>query len=424
MSKGSQFFRSVLKALKNFATRNIGIKIVALLFAALLWGYIMADLNPIQPKTVSDVKITLEGTNDLLSRNLIVVDSETGTARVTINSNINNHSSLNANRVLCVASVATINEAGTYELMLDATVQNDLGTVDSVSPSTVTVEVDNLVSKNIPVRLTLAGDVAEGYEIVSQTISNSIIVEGAERYIAPIAWAEAVVDVSGMTSDFESAVTVSFYDRAGESLEVITRSSDEPSVVVQLGILAVKEDVPIRLVLSEYDEYYYEVISSITFDTVDLLGDKDILDSIDYITTVEVPITEDMLDSTVTRNYNLNIPDGVQLRAGQQRSVGVTITVKDAEDEMEVEIPIESVGLDKDIMLSTDSPTYITIMVKGKVRELEQLVVSDFTAIADFTGRGVGTHEIVVTAEYGGKLEIVLVRDTERCSFTLVSYAE
>ncbi|MDO4543118.1 MAG: CdaR family protein [Clostridia bacterium] len=427
MSKGKRFFQSLLQVLKNFVTKNLHLKIIAIIFAALLWGYILADINPEQPKTVSDVKITLDGTNDLMTRHLIVVDSETGTARVTVNSNINNHSSLTAARINCVASVATINEAGTYQLTLDATVQNDMGTVSQVSPSSITVEVDNLISKTVPVRLVLEGEVEEGYEIISRTIANSITIEGAERYIDPVAWAVATVNIEGMNEDYESAVNVEFYNEAGEVLDVITRTGDNPSVVVQLTVLAVKENVPIKLVMSEYDEKYLEVVTSMPYSTIDLLGDKEVLNAIESIETTEIPITEDMIGTTVTESFTLNLPDGVQLRTGQLRTIRVTIVVKDAEDEMEFEVPITIEGLDKDLEVGADTPTFITILVRGKVRDLEQTTSGDFEAIADLSGLAAGTHELIVAANYIGKLEddaLVLVRDSQRCTYTLITIIE
>jgi hypothetical protein len=44
-----------------------------------------------------------------------------------------------------------------------------------------------------------------------------------------------------MTDSYESAVNVEFYNEDGEVIDVITRTGDSPSVVVQLSILAVRK---------------------------------------------------------------------------------------------------------------------------------------------------------------------------------------
>ena len=162
------FSTALLNRFKGFFTRNIGLKIVAFIFAILLWAYVLVALNPVRSKSINDVPITLEGYTDLLSRNLILVNSDFGLADVEVNATITNHAELDNSRVNCRASLSTISAAGTYRLPLSVTVQSNLGTVASVNPRTVTVEVDNLVVKTVPVKLQTVGALPEGYEVVGQ----------------------------------------------------------------------------------------------------------------------------------------------------------------------------------------------------------------------------------------------------------------
>ena len=74
--KRKNVFKAVLASFKGFFTRNLGLKIVALVFAILLWAYVLVALNPVRSKSIDDVPITLEGHTDLLSRNLILVNSD------------------------------------------------------------------------------------------------------------------------------------------------------------------------------------------------------------------------------------------------------------------------------------------------------------------------------------------------------------
>ena len=177
--KRKNVFKAVLASFKGFFTRNLGLKIVALVFAILLWAYVLVALNPVRSKSIDDVPITLEGYTDLLSRNLILVNSDLGMADVEVNATITNHSDLDASRITCRASLGTISAAGTYRLPLSVTVQSNLGTVASVDPRTVTVEVDNLIVKTVPVKLELTGTLPEGYEVVAESMVSTITVEGA-----------------------------------------------------------------------------------------------------------------------------------------------------------------------------------------------------------------------------------------------------
>ena len=77
------FFASLWEKLKGMFTKNLGIKISAVVFALLLWAYVLVVLNPVRTKLIDKVPISLEGYNDLLSRNLILVEQDLGQASVS-----------------------------------------------------------------------------------------------------------------------------------------------------------------------------------------------------------------------------------------------------------------------------------------------------------------------------------------------------
>ena len=48
----------ILNWLKGFFTKNLALKIVSLLFAMLIWGYVMVEVNPKRVKTITDVPVS------------------------------------------------------------------------------------------------------------------------------------------------------------------------------------------------------------------------------------------------------------------------------------------------------------------------------------------------------------------------------
>ena len=64
---------SALKTwLKNAFTKNLALKIVSLIFAMLLWGYVLMSENPQRTKTLTNVPISVEGGADLIARKLVL----------------------------------------------------------------------------------------------------------------------------------------------------------------------------------------------------------------------------------------------------------------------------------------------------------------------------------------------------------------
>ena len=64
----SGFWKRVWAAVKGFCTKNGAVKFVALLFAILLWGYVLTDQNPSRTKTVANVPTSFEGEAELLAQ--------------------------------------------------------------------------------------------------------------------------------------------------------------------------------------------------------------------------------------------------------------------------------------------------------------------------------------------------------------------
>ncbi len=390
--KRKNVFKAVLASFKGFFTRNLGLKIVALVFAILLWAYVLVALNPVRSKSIDDVPITLEGYTDLLSRNLILVNSDLGLADVEVNATITNHSDLDASRITCRASLGTISAAGTYRLPLSVTVQSNLGTVASVDPRTVTVEVDNLIVKTVPVKLELTGTLPEGYEVVAESMVSTITVEGAARYIEPTVRAVATVDLTGRTENVEESVNVVFYDKNDNEVTVVTRSQNTPNVTVRATISAYKL-VNIRPEVTLEDDVYYESINQVSPASVVLYGTSEALAAIDTVSTQALVLPAER--GVVTRDLTLVLPEGVSLKRGQSSSVTLNAVVTEKTGEIALEAPLTYANLGKDLAIADGAPTIAYLTVSGPLKQVEQVTPESLTVKVDLAGYGPGDWELI-----------------------------
>ncbi len=394
--QAKRFFASLWDSLKKLFTRNLGLKVISLIFAVLLWAYVLVVLNPVRTKNISDVPISLEGYNDLLSRNLIVVDQDLGMADVSVNAEITNHASLDASRINCRASLSTITGPGKFRLPVSATVQGNLGSVSEVSPSTVTVEVDKLMKKTVPVRVVYEGILPAGYEVLSETYSTTISVEGASRFVENAVRAVATIDLSDRTSDINETVKVVFFNAEGEEINVVTRTGDAPSVLVYVSISAVKK-VPVVPQLNLPDEEYYEVSVQSKPDYVNIYGDIEVLNDVEEVLTENVVLEE--TPGIQTLETTIVLPEGVSLKSGQSTKVKLTVTVTEKEGEKEIQVPLKVNGVSEGFHLGENIPATVTVIARGKMKQLNQLGAENITATADLIGRIAGIHEITPVLE-------------------------
>ena len=290
-------WKRVWAALKGFCTKNAAIKVVALLFAILLWGYVLTDQNPSRTKTVANVPTSFEGEAELLAQGLCVRGDRAAIlsdVTVQVRTQIAYYASLTANQISATISLRNISEARTYELPVNATVSGGYGVVQSVTPGTVSVEIDTRLTKTIPVTTVYTGTLPDGYwaDMSASSVTTRVDVEGPKTDIERIKRAECVVDLSDCTSTIYSTYDIILYDENDEVISPDILIGTVPTSTVRIPIYPVKT-VPVNVKgsLEGLDNLAanHELFSATaTPQTVRLVGQQSVLDEIDSLSLIHI----------------------------------------------------------------------------------------------------------------------------------------
>ena len=236
---------SALKTwLKNAFTKNLALKIVSLIFAMLLWGYVLMSENPQRTKTLTNVPISVEGGADLIARKLVLSgDKDYGSVTVRVSTQLTSYSDLTADDITASINLSNITATGEHEVIITA--RSAIGTTVSVSPDHIKVNVDNLVSRSIPVEIDLEGELDEGYWAGDVIYSRNMIdIEGPLEYVSRIDSAKGVLNIDSATSSINKSVLLTLYDNEGNELDADLFYSKLPSVTARMEVLPMKT-VPI-----------------------------------------------------------------------------------------------------------------------------------------------------------------------------------
>ena len=280
--------------LKSFFTENISIKIIALLFAILLWGYVLTIENPEYVKIVRDVEITYTGENSLTAKGLMLVNREIGTTDVSVLCQIGKHSELDASRLSCVVdlssreiSLAEDEDSKVIPLTVETTIQNGYGSIQSVETSTVNVEVAKVSSRNsIPVGIEMKGSIPEGFQ-VSVPDRVLISVSGMKSLVDAIARGMVTIDLEAfpindpenLAGTYSGVYPVRFYNSGNVELEdIYNNSGDSYTSEVTVTIRAYK-DVEVEPDIRVEDLYTYTYTLSREY--VRVFGELEELEKID-----------------------------------------------------------------------------------------------------------------------------------------------
>ena len=163
MTNSNQKFSATLKSfVRDFFTKRIALKVVSLVFAMLLWGYVLMMQDPARIKTISNVNVTIEGEADLIARKLVIRgNKQFSDVIVKVKTQLTQYADLNIDDITATINLAGITEKGTYKITISA--KTTTGDIASISPSQVTVEVDKLVTRRVPVEIGFTGALPDGY---------------------------------------------------------------------------------------------------------------------------------------------------------------------------------------------------------------------------------------------------------------------
>lgn len=437
MTKSQKFFSALGRFIKNIFTKNILLKVVALLFALLLWGYVLSIENPEYTKRVRDVEIGITGESVLNSRGLMLKTRDTGTTDVDILCKINKHSELDASRVTCTVDLSnravTLDEDENSKIItldVKASVPAEYGTIQNLSVSTVELEVARIKTRdNVQITPKYTGSLPEGYTV--EVPSNlTISMTGEKAALDQIVRGEVTVDLDTfpindpetLANTYDCVLPVQFYNSSNMRLDEIYASDGEAFTVnVRVVIRAYKEldIVPSIEMLEEGYTYNYVLSRS----KIVVYGDRTLLDSIDSISTETITATPTMNNTPMSAA--LIIPDGLEPAQNYSKAITVTLFVRELEGSKEIEIPITYQNIAAGSSLTGNEPKTVAVKITGTLSALDAFNPEWIAANVDLNGYTEGTLELPIRYHIDGKASALTVEPlTETISVELIGPVE
>ncbi len=399
----------LVRGFKNFFTKNMALKVIAFVFAMLLWGYVLTDQKPMREKEVPNVATSFDGEAELIAQGYCVRGDRSEILQdvtVKVRTQITNYAYVTPSSIVASISLRNISEAREYNLPIQAVVTSSLGVVQSITPATVSVEIDTLVTKTIPITTTFSGALPEGYWADMDALSTTarLDITGPRTDISTITHGECIVDLNDRTSTIYSTFDVVFYDKNNKIVSSDIIIGTLPTSTVRLPINPMKNvpiDVESSLVGADNLAANHEIIKAVaTPATVRLVGDQATLDKIDLIALE--PIAVNGLDTTMTVTGELIVPDGVRLLDSE--TVSILLEVREMIiTQLFEQLEIQVHGKQGRANVSLSIPA-ADLTIEGRYSLVSMLSRSDVQLFVDVAGLTPGVYKLPVS---------VVVRDAD-----------
>jgi YbbR domain-containing protein len=400
---------NLLKTLSN----NWGYKILALVFAFILWLTVYNTEDPTRTETMTiNVSVINKESVDELNKYFEVVE---GAGRITfsITAPRSVHEKLSETDFAAIADMEylTIDEGGatgTVPIELKCTTSSLAESVKlSTTTKTLHVKLEKLMSKQFIITANAVGTVANGHALgaVNVTAPNVLKVSGPESVVSKIAAVVATIDVEDMSVNVTDTVVPVLYDNEGKEIDATRLTLSNETVNIAANILKVKEvPITIKPFGNPADSY---VITSILSDptTIRLKGSATVLNS---ISTIEIPSELVRIDGatgdvTATIDITDYIPYGAELVNASDATVEITVLIGKIRDRvfsLETE-NIVVIGLPTDAEIKF-THTSIAVTISGLEEDINMLAGSILSGSIDVTDLAEGTHTLPLTLDIDG----------------------
>lgn len=402
----------------KFMNNHWVMKIIALLFAILLYVSVNFDSDPLTAKkpgssfipgstidttTVSDVPVTTYFDHDNL-----VVTGVPENVSVTLEGSASELLKARQKDFKVYADLRNLS-IGTHKVELK---QKDLpkDLKATINPSTISVSIEEKVTKDFSVDVNILNrnKMKKGYKPEQPIVNpNSIQITASNEIIKSIHSVKASVNVENAEETVEQESRVTVYDKDGNVLPV----EIEPSVV-DITVPVTSPSKTLTFKISREGELADGIsISRIEAEPseVTVFGPLNVLDKLEFINGISVDLSKIKEDTTL----DVAVPKPPGVKKITPEKIKVKVKVEKAEKKVFDDQRIKIVGLGEGRTLQFLDPIskVLPVQILGASSIVDSIKASDIELYVNVTDLGDGEHDVKVEVNGPQNITSILPKD-------------
>ena len=373
---------------------KIGSILLSLSIAFGLWLYVVTNISIEDERTYHDIPVAFEGEIALEERGLMITSGTDASVDLRLYGARTNLNKLTSSNITIRVNLARIYDVGQVEVDYDISYPGDVPsnafTELSKNPGTITLTVEQRVSREVPVEISYVGAVPEEYlcDMDNAVLDQEFVdIVGPASAVDRIAKAVIEVNLEGQTSSIIDYFQYTLCDENGEPVDASLVVADTAQIHVALTIQRFKE-LAVTYTLVEGGGASANDVN-ITLDTpvIRVSGSDTLLEQLGEINLGTINLATIKEDTTQT--YTISLPEGVINLSGVTE-VNVEIDLKGrATKEFTVEnIRVTGVPAGMEYELVTRR---LTVTLRGPTTMINKMTAQDLLVTADLSGKDVGT---------------------------------
>lgn len=390
--------------MKDKLKNNLGLKIVAIIFAVLLWWIVVNIDDPIDTKQYV-VNVTVTNTEVITNagKSFQILD-DTNSVTVTIKGRRKVLDEIKSNYIVATADLREMQDSSVPIRLKVVGYEGDYEAATAY-PQNMQVRVENTQKKTFPITAVSTGNPRDGYVVGTMTSSpQTVDISGPESMVAKINKVVAKVDVSEISTDTAIETELIYYDAAENRIDksLLSSNCDKNGVTVSVDIWHTKK------VSLNFDTSGIKPASGYVFTGIEVEPQMlRVAGTTEYLNaTTQLDIKAEELKKTkvdaneeVIIDITKYLPEGIILADSDGNHVVVRIIVEKAGTKS-ILLPVGAIQIEnapEKFALEKGPEQEVELQFSGSKEALESLTSENITAKVDlkkFTETG--TYDVPV----------------------------
>lgn len=295
-----------------------------------------------------------------------------------------------------VRAVLDLSGLSAGEHIVDIQIQVTLRPTQIVlaNPETVTVKLEPLATKTLPVGLSLSGQPAAGYQAGEATKDVAeVSITGPESIVNDALRARAMVNLDGVRESISESTQVQIINSTNEVLRGLTVHPETTLITVPVSQQGGFRDVAVKVVVNGQVAIGYRLENISVFPPVVTVfaNDPTIVNALPGVVETQPLDLQDAKEDISTR-LSLDLPADITIVGPQTVQVQVSISPIQTSLTL-LNQPINVVGLEEGLSAQT-FPQTVDVIVSGPLPILDVLTTDDITITVNVADLSIGSYQI------------------------------
>jgi YbbR domain-containing protein len=289
--------------------------------------------------------------------------------------------------------------AGEHEVDIQIRVQVRPYQIVLANPASVTVVLERLDQRTLPLELSLSGQPATGYQAGNVTIEpKEVMISGPESIVKQAERARVRVNLEGARENIDQSISVQVVDEANNPLSGLTLIPASIHVSVPISKQGGFRDVAVKVVVRGQVAAGYRLENISVFPPVVTVfaSDPELVNSLPGVVETQPLDLQDAKDDIATR-LALVLPENITIVGAQTVQVAVGISPIQTSLTL-LNQSINVIGLSEGFAAQV-FPQVVDVIISGPLPGLDALTPQDVIVTVDVTGLAPGTYQLTPKVE-------------------------